>query len=188
MFRRRNPPAKLRPKLERSERVLAWARTADDPAQVPGGPSGRGSGVVVVTTLGLWLPGRPRLGWHQIHKATWSGTRLTVVPSVPVGEPVPQNGFGPYTVMADDVPIIVQLADPGDVPHSVRQRVTRSVAYTAHHPFAAGGVRVVARRVAGADGLAWHVRYDDGTDTGDPSVLAATAEFVAEAAAPTRTD
>jgi hypothetical protein len=195
VFGRRRLPAKLRPKLERSERVLAWARTAGEPEQ---------AGVVVVTTLGLWLPGRSRLGWHHIHKATWSGARLTVVPATQVGEPVALDGLarparhvGSYTVMADDVPVTVALADPGDLPHTVRQRVTRSVAYTAHHPLPPtpesgaqprGGVRVVARRVAGVDGLAWHVRYDEGTDTNDPSVMAFTADLVAEAAAPARGD
>ena len=177
MFGRRKPPAKLRPKLDRSERILAWARTAEDPAQI-----------VVVTTLGLWLPGRPRLGWHEIHKATWSGARLTVVPAVAVGEPVALDRLGTYTVMIDDAPVTVHLEEPGEVPSAVRQRVTRSVAYTAHHPLPAGGVRVVARRVPGVDGLAWHVRYDEGTDTADPTVVAATAELVAEAAAPVRTD
>jgi hypothetical protein len=134
----------------------------------------------VVTTLGLWLPGRDRLGWHQIHKATWSGTQLTVVPSVPVGD------GSTYTVMADDAAVAVNLGDPGNVPLTVRQRVTKSVAYTAHHPLPDGGVRVVARRVPGRNGVTWHVRYDDGTDAADPSVAAFTAELVAEAAAPMR--
>jgi hypothetical protein len=87
-------------------------------------------------------------------------------------------------VMADDASVSVQLADPGDVPTAVRQRVTRSVAYTVHHPLSTGGVRVVARRVPGMDGLAWHVRYDEGTETGDPALIATTAELVAEAATP----
>jgi hypothetical protein len=188
VFGRRKLPAKLSPKLDRSERVLAWSRTADDP-----------NAVVVVTTLGLWLPGRPRLGWHQIHKATWSGARLTVVPAVAVGDPVPMDGQGTarpsrsegalsFVVMADDASVTVHLADPGDVPTAVRQRVTRSVAYTVHHPLSTGGVRVVARRIPGMDGLAWHVRYDEGTDTTDPAVIATTAELVAEAATPVRTD
>jgi hypothetical protein len=160
--------------MERNERVLAWAPTADD-----------ASLAVVVTSLGLWLPGRPRLGWHQIHKATWSGSRLTVVPSVPVGDGVGEDGSA-YTVMADDAPVEVTLADPGNVPMSVRQRVTKSVAYTAHYPLPVGGVRVVARRVAGVDGVSWHVRYDDGTNITDPDVIAVTAEIVAEAAEPMR--
>jgi hypothetical protein len=175
VFGRRKPPRKLRPKLERSERVLAWARTAEDPSLI-----------VVVTTFGLWLPSRGRLGWHEIHKATWTGSRLTVVPSTQVGQSAADGRDLSYTVMADDAPIPVQLGDPGDVPHEVRQRVTRSVAFTAHHAVPGGGVRVVARRVAGRDGVLWHVRYDDGTDAADPAVAAATAELVAEAAGPGR--
>ncbi len=177
MFLRRRLKAKLRPKLDRAERLLAWAPVA--------GQAGDAAGVVVVTTFGLWLPGRARLGWHLIHKATWAGSRLTVVPAVPTSEPVVVERVT-YTVMADDAPVTVQLAEPGDVPDAVRQRVTRSVAYTAHHPLPIGGVRVVARRVPGADGLAWHVRYDDGTPVDDAAVTARTAELVTEAAGPAR--
>jgi hypothetical protein len=170
VFGRRKLPGKLRPALEKAERVIAWARVADEPDQV-----------VVVTTLGLWLPGRARLGWHQIHKATWSGSRLTVIPSTPVDVADATNAAPAYTVMADDTPVTFALADPGDVPIEVRKRVTGSVVHTAHYPFASGGVRVVGRRVAGVDGLQWHVRYDPGTDSTDASVVTATAELVAEA-------
>jgi hypothetical protein len=89
-----------------------------------------------------------------------------------------------YTVMADDAPVVVSLRDADDVPRRVRERVTRSVAYTAHYPLPNGGVRVVARRVAGRNGVDWHVRYDEGTDVDDPDVQAFTAELVAEASAP----
>lgn len=156
-------PAKLRPALAREERVLGWAAGAE-------------GGAAVVTTLGLWLPGREqRLGWHEIHKAAWAGSRLTVIPAVRVGE-------GPgYEVMADGTPVTVNLVKPGDVPIVVRQRVTKSVAYTAHHPVSEGGVRVVARRVPGVDGLRWQVRYDEGTDATAPEVVAATEEFLAVA-------
>jgi hypothetical protein len=37
---------------------------------------------------------------------------------------------------------------------------------------------VVARRVPGADGLAWTVRYDPGVDHDDPIVREATAALV----------
>src|SRR5262245_43589781 len=108
MFGRRLPAA-VRPALARGERVLAWAATWD-------------SSAIVVTTLGLWLPGRgERLGWHQIHKATWAAGRLTIVPSTFVAA-----GKG-YSVLADDAPVELSLADPGDVPAIVRERVTKSV-------------------------------------------------------------
>ena len=163
--RKRRVPAESRPALARDERVLSWA---------PAEPTG----AVVVTNRGVWLPGHDRLGWHQIHKATWADSRLTVIPSTQVGQ-----GQG-YAVMADDAAVVVSLSRPDDVPADVRTRVTKSVAFTAHFPLPSGGVRVVARRVAGRNGVDWHVRYDEGTDRDDPEVVAATAAIVAEAAAP----
>jgi hypothetical protein len=164
----RRLPSTARPKLERNERVLAWATTADGPGTA-----------VVVTTFGVWLPGRPeRLSWHRIHRATWAGSKLTVVGSVEVG-----TGTG-YRVMADDTPVDIGLVDPRDVPAEIRTRVTKSVAYTAHHPVSGGGVRVVARRAPGVNGVEWHVRYDAGTDATNPEVIAATEEFVAELSRP----
>jgi hypothetical protein len=168
VFGRRRLPAAARRRLAKQERVIAWASTTEDT-----------EAAVVVTPLGVWLPGRDeRIGWHQVHKATWSGSRLTVVPSTPVAD-----GDG-YAVMVDDTPIVVGLADPDDVPHEIRKRVTKSVAVTEHHPVPAGGVRIVGRRVPGVNGLTWHVRYDDGTDASDPDVVATTAALVAELAAP----
>jgi len=165
----RRPPRRVRAMLARDEHVLAWAPagSSTDPSAGPW---------VVATTLGLWLPGRTdRLGWHQIHRAAWDAPRLTVTPSTSVGE-----GDG-YEVMADDVPVRVELPDPGDIPIKIRERVTRSVVYTRHYALAGGGVRVVGRRVPGANGLRWHVRYDDGTDGEDAEVRSATAELVTAA-------
>jgi hypothetical protein len=107
-----------------------------------------------------------------------------VIPAVAVGDPVPMAGAGSYAVMTDGEPVSVALAQPGDVPAEVRTRVTRSVAFTAHHPLSLGGVRVVARRVPGVNGLAWHVRYDEGTPADDPDVTAITTEMVRQAANP----
>jgi len=165
---RRRPklPAERRPALDRDERVLAWAATSDD-------------GVVVATNRGLWLPGLSRLGWHEIHKATWSGRELSVTPAEVCEE---RDG---YAVVADQPTISHLLLEPGDLPHQVRARVTRSVAYTVHHPLAPGGagVRVVARRVAGVDGLSWAVRYDPGVPPDAPAVVERTGELVAQARA-----
>jgi hypothetical protein len=152
----------LRPPLARTERIVAWASTSEGP--------------VVATNLGLWLPGRKdRLGWHQIHKAAWSAPVLTVVAAAEVGA-----GDG-FLVMADEPAVAVTLADPGDVPVEVRTRVNRSVAHTSHHELpGGGGVRVVARRAPGVNGVAWHVRYDDGTDGSDPEVAEATAALLVD--------
>jgi hypothetical protein len=163
-FFRRRPklPATLRPPLDSDERVLAWAAVGDAAA-------------VVATNRGVWLPDRGRLGWHQIHKAAWSGRELRITPAE-VAEERPG-----YTVQIDAPVLTYLLLEPGDLPDQVRARVTRSVAYTAHHPLPVGGVRVVGRRVSGADGLSWSVRYDAGTPVDAEPVVAATDQLVGAA-------
>ena len=171
LFRRRPklPPAN-RPPLERDERVLAWAAAGN----------GEGDGVVVATNLGLWLPGRGhRIGWHDIIKAVWSGRELTVTPGERVAE---RDG---YLVVADCPAERYLLLDPGELPHQVRARVTKSVAYTQHHALPGGAGRIVGRRVAGEDGLTWMVHYDPGTPADGPDVLAETDRLVAAARAAT---
>ncbi len=149
-LRRRRLPAEARRPLEANEHVVSWAACRD-------------GGQLVATNRGLWLPERAaRLGWHEIHKATWSGRVLSVLPGtlVTAAGDAPE---APVDVVADAEPVDFLLADPGDLPHQVRTRVTRSVAYTAHHELPNGGMRVVARRVSGRNGLSWAVRYDPGT-------------------------
>jgi len=159
LFSRRKLPAVARPPLDRDERIVAWAAVAGS------------EGAVVVTNLGVWLPaGATRIGWHEIHKATWSGRQLTLVGAREI-----ENHEG-YVVLADQPGGSYTLLDPDNVPNQVRVRVNKSIAYTQHHPDP--GVRVVARRVPGVDGLRWTVRYDDGVDPADPRVRAATAELV----------
>jgi hypothetical protein len=167
LLSRRKLQSAARPKLARDERIVAWASTSDGPGRA-----------VVVTTLGVWIPGRDRLGWHQIHKAIWSPPRLTIIGAALI------EARPTYDVMADDAPVGVQLADADGVPEEIRKRVTRSVAQTLHDRLPGGGVRVVARRVPGVDGVRWHVRYDAGTDRTAPDVVAATDEIVAALATP----
>lgn len=158
--RRRRVPPEVALSLEPQERVLAWAQTGPDEA-------------VVATNHGLFLPGHPRrLGWHEIHRVSWSGRDLVVTPAVLV------EAHPGYAVMADAPPVAVTLLDPGDVPQVVRARVTRSVSFSSHQRVPGGAVRVVARRVPGVDGLAWTVRYDEGTDSGAAGVRDATSLLV----------
>ncbi|MEV6816728.1 hypothetical protein [Micromonospora sp. NPDC051296] len=167
LFRRRPklPPAD-RPPLERDERVLAWASAGN----------GEGDGVVVATNLGLWLPGRGhRIGWHDIVKAVWSGRELIVTPGERVAE---RDG---YQVVADCPAERYLLLDPGELPHQVRTRVTKSVAYTQHHPLPDGAGRIVGRRVPGVDGLTWMIHFDPGTPADNPDVLAEADRLVAAA-------
>ncbi len=163
--RRRMPPA-LRPALAADERVVAWAPVT-------------GQAAAVATNLGLFLPGRvERLGWHEIHKAVWTGRDLVVTPAELVEQ---RQG---YAVLADAPPLTVTLLpEASELPHVVRTRVTGSVSFSSHQAVPGGGVRVVARQVPGADGLRWSVRYDGGTDPFAPAVRDATAQLVASSAA-----
>jgi hypothetical protein len=158
-------PVQRRPPLEPEERVVAWAPVSD-------------TDTVVVTNRGLWLPGGPRLAWHLIHKAVWSGRQLTVTPAEVVQE---RDG---YDVVADRPPRTYLLLEPDHVPEQVRTRVTGSVAYTQLHPVpGGGGVRVVARRVSGVDGLTWAVRADAGVDLDSPAAREAIDTLLARARA-----
>src|SRR5262245_5692602 len=180
-WRKPKLPAAKTPELEGGERVVAWSPAGDE--------------AVVVTNRGLFIPGRSRLRWHEIHKATWSEGVLRVVPAVRSGgEPAEEAveaapGHQPaepadYAVVADGMPVTVALPAPGDVPKRVRERVTASVAYTSRHSLASGGsARVVGRRVSGRDGLSWFVRYEGAADPADPEVAEATATLVAAARA-----
>jgi hypothetical protein len=163
-FLRRKPklPAALRPALEGDERVVAWAPLADDKA-------------LVATTRGLWLPEGRRLGWHEIHKAAWSGRELRITPAEVAEE------RDEYTVRVDGPILTYLLLEPRDLPDQIRTRVTRSVAYTSHHPLTAGGVRVVGRRVSGQNGLSWEVRYDANTPVTLDAVVELTDELVSAA-------
>ncbi|GAA2514488.1 hypothetical protein [Pilimelia columellifera] len=158
-------PAGRRPDLDRDERVARWALVGDV--------------AVVATNRGLWLPGRPRLGWHEINKATWSGRELTVVAAEAIQE---RDG---YQVVVDLPAISLLIDSPGDLPDEVRARVTGSVGPTQHYagPDNGPGLRVAARRVAGRDGLTWTVRYDEGVDPDGPGVRVATDDLVAAARA-----
>jgi hypothetical protein len=166
-FLRRRPklPADRRPALESGERVLAWAQIG----------AGDTAPVIVATNRGLWLPEGTRLGWHEIHRAAWSGRELRLTPAEVAEE---REG---YAVLVDAPVRDYLLLDPGELPDQVRARVTRSVAYTAHHPLPVGGVRVVGRRVSGSDGLTWAVRYDAGTPVDAEPVVTVTDELVGAA-------
>ena len=160
--RRPKLAAEKRPALDRDERILAWGDATDGQ-------------VMVATTKGLWLPGRDRLGWHEVHKAAWSGRELRITASE-----VAEQRDG-YTVVVDQPVAAYLLLEPGEVPEHVRERVTKSVPHTWHHQLPGGGVRIAARKVSGVNGLTWTVRYDAGTPVDDGSVVHATDLLVKQA-------
>jgi hypothetical protein len=190
------PPAEVLALLEPGERVTGWAELA-------------GGGVALATRLGLWLPTDPtdaahtadaaeapdpaeapdspeaagavgqgyrRTPWHLVDKAAWDPPRLVLIVAAE-GDPV-----GDAVALDEAPPRTFPLAVPRNLPAEVRDRVTRSVRHSAHHAVAPdGGVWLVARRVSGQDGLAWQVRFDPGTDPGDPLVREQVSHLLAAA-------
>lgn len=130
-----------------------------------------GGGHLVVTSLGLWLPGPDgprRLGWHLVSRASWASGVLSVVEA--------REG----AVVAAGVVLLVdlpeqrlRLADPGRVPEAVHARVTGSIRSRHHRDLPGGGAWFVQRKVPGRDGTVLQVRPDPGTDPESVARLAA---------------
>lgn len=141
--------------------------------------TGRDGEIVAVTNLALWLvrDGQPlELGWHTVNKATWQDGVLSVTPGQVAGS-VEAAGVELPVIVAGR-PVVVQLPDARRLPEQVQSRVTRSVALSEYVPVSdGGGVRVVARRIAGRDGLRWFVHPDPGVSMTDPEVLAAVHDL-----------
>ncbi|RJK97226.1 hypothetical protein D5H78_07185 [Vallicoccus soli] len=101
-------------------------------------------------------PGWDRLPWHEVLAATWDDER---------GALAVESVRGAREVV---------LGEPGLLPETVRERVQSSIVLTRHVPvLGRRGVRVVARRVPGRDGLLWQEVADPGVDPADPRVRAA---------------
>jgi hypothetical protein len=150
--RRRVPEVVSAVQLDPGERRSAWGlTTAGEP--------------VVATDLGLWLPGVPRLDWHDVEKATWARPVLTVVRVAEIA------GSGERRT--------AQLEQEGNLPDAVRSAVTGSVGWSSHYRLRPrGGVRVVGRRKPGQDLLDWQLVYDAGTDPEDPLVRVQADELL----------
>ncbi len=137
--------------LARGERVLAAAATVD-------------RGWLVATDRALRY-GAERLPWESIAHAEWDHEARTLT----------------VAALADDSAaarrLTVALDDPGLVPETVHERVMASIVVSRHVRLRGkAGIRVVGRRVAGSDELAWQAVADAGLDPADEQVRAAADE------------
>ncbi|MBB3051471.1 hypothetical protein FHS23_002494 [Prauserella isguenensis] len=119
-------------------------------------------GHVVVTRLGLWLPGETgprRVDWHLVSKAAWDADTLTVVEAVETEE------AGGAVLLRDLPPVRVAVPRAGRLPELVRRRVEGSIRARHRTDLAdGGGAWFVLRKVPGADGVMLQARPDPGTD------------------------
>lgn len=162
LSRRPTVPAQARARLDRDERVLAWAATGD-------------GDYVLATPLGLWWPDADRLPWHLITHVVWSGTTLTVTSATEV-EP---------SVLENDPARSVRLPEAGTLPETVQTRFYSSRSHTTRHALPGGsGVIIVARRVPGQDGLTWYAVYDEPDLRHDPDAQAVVRSLLESARSP----
>ncbi|OXM54659.1 hypothetical protein CFP71_19315 [Amycolatopsis thailandensis] len=153
------------------ERVPAdFDGTLDDGEHVVGSAAVEGGGYLLVTALGLWIPGPRRVGWHLVGKAAWSDGVLTLTESEETGT------AGQAVLLADKTPVRFRLAQPGKVPMLLRQRVDGSVRGRHRKDLGTGGAWFVERKAPGQDGTVLQVRPDPGTDI---DVIKAIAEEAA---------
>lgn len=136
--------------MGRGERVLARALT----------PDGR---EVVATAQALYLPEAIRIGWERVEHATWRDGILHVW-ELTVGDEESSTHH-------------VRLDEPRALPETVRERVQASIVISHHVPLRGRlGVRVVARRAEGQDGVTWTLVFDSGLDPADPGLRAAAEQ------------
>ncbi|GAA2995465.1 hypothetical protein [Actinokineospora diospyrosa] len=134
--------------LEREEAVAAWAPE-------------RGGGVLVATSLGLWVPtddGPRRIGWHLVSKATWAAGVFVITEADEV------EHAGDAVLLADRAPLRFVVEQPGKLPKAVHSRVTSSIRTRHRRDLPDGGAWFVQRKVPGRDGTVLQVRPDPGTD------------------------
>ncbi len=139
--------------LEPDETVVAFAAV-------------QGGGHLVATSLGLWVPGPRRIGWHLISKVRWEGA-LRVV------EAQEASTEGPVVLLEDLPAQRFALDDPGRVLRAISQRVEGSI--RVRERVESPGVWIVQRKLPGRDGVVWQARGDAGVDLAD--VRAAVTAF-----------
>lgn len=134
----------------------------------------RGSGHLVATSLGLWVPtdspdatGHRRIGWHLLSKVTWGDGVLVVVEADETGE------AGDAVLLTDRPARRYPLVAPGKLPEAVHRRVTGSIRSRHHRELPGGGAWFVQRKVPGRDGIVLQVRADPGTDADAVRAVAA---------------
>ncbi|KJK50805.1 hypothetical protein UK23_09040 [Lentzea aerocolonigenes] len=125
--------------LEPDETVIAWVPVQD--------------GHLVVTSLGLWVPGPRRIGWHLISKVKWEGA-LRVVEAVEAGTEGP-------VVLLEDLPAMrFAVSEPSRVLRGISQRVEGSIRH--RERVESPGVWILQRKIPGGDGFVWQARGDAG--------------------------
>ncbi|MFI6100227.1 hypothetical protein ACIA8G_32165 [Lentzea sp. NPDC051213] len=123
-------------------------------------------GHIVVTSLGLWVPGPRRIGWHLISKVKWEGALRVVEAREALVE-------GPVVLLEDLPPERFALEQPDRVLRAISQRVEGSIRH--RERVESPGVWILQRKIPGRDGVVWQARGDAGVEL--QAVQAAVTRF-----------
>ena len=140
--------------MTRGEKVLAWAPLARS----------RGHVALTVTHVHAALTGEQPIAvaWDAVAHASWDDPLLVVV----------------FDADGQQLRMSLDLAEPGDVPEVLRERVTSTVVFEGHRLLTAEvGARFIDRRAVGAGPVRWSVAFDDPAAAANPAnrALADTA-------------
>ncbi|HEX8864058.1 MAG TPA: hypothetical protein VF821_00245 [Lentzea sp.] len=129
-------------------------------------------GHLVATSLGLWVPGPRRIGWHLISKVKWEGA-LRVVEAREAGLEGP-------VVLLEDLPAqrIVVANPTSKVLRAISQRVEGSIRQ--RERVEPAKVWILQRKIPGRDGFVWQARGDAGVPL--DAVREAVSAFAAKLA------
>lgn len=112
---------------------------------------------MIATDRRLLAPGVAEpVAWHHVLRVAWADPELEI-------RFLAQDGSRQR--------LVLELAEPGDLPDHVRERVDSSTLAEQHVWLRSGcGARLVARRDLGSDATHWTVIFDDGVDAGDAAL------------------
>ena len=135
-------------------RALAWGRTEQ-------------ANAVIATATGLVIAGEPDqvLPWHLIDHAAWEPPDLA-------GRSRDAQGVAGSAR--------ITLAEHGELPPVIRQRVTRSVVASRRVLLVGDAGAVLAARRDHAGTISWTVVFDAGLDPRDPHLQQAARDALAE--------
>lgn len=145
--------------LEPGDHIVTWSRT----------PTVDGSAYLVATQRALYFDdhfGHGRIPWDAIVKANWDEPMLQLV--------IQPNGAGTPQVVQ------VQLDEEGQLPTTVRERVTASILLTERVLLEGNkGALLVARKNSDTGAIRWNVVFDSGLDPANPELRRRADDMVA---------
>ena len=152
---RRTLPADIAALQQDHGKVLAWGRTDT-------------GGIIIATAAALVIDAEPgrTLPWDRIDRASWEPPQLRLEFRDPDSGAPERMGL--------------VLAEHGELPPVIHQRVTRSVVTSRRVELPGGVGAVLAARRNGKGAVTWTVVFDAGADPGDPELQRAAREALTQ--------